>query len=52
LTGFRETLIALGFRDVLLAAKPLREMPQERQEKFAALAVGAPSSIHLLDMKA
>jgi hypothetical protein len=52
LTGFRETLIALGFSDVLLAAKPLREMPQEKQEKFAALAVGAPSSIHLLDMKA
>ena len=52
LTGFRETLLALGFRDVLLAAKSLREMSQEKQEKFAALAVGATSSIHLLDMRA
>jgi hypothetical protein len=52
LSDFRETLLALGYRDVLLTAKPLREMPQEKQEKFAALSVGAPSSIHLLDMKA
>ena len=48
----RETLIALGYRDVLLAAKPLRELSQEKREKFAALAVGAPSSMRLLDMKA
>jgi hypothetical protein len=52
LPEFRQTLLAFGYRDVLLAAKPLREMPQEKQEKFAALAVGAPSSIHLLDVKA
>jgi hypothetical protein len=52
LTGFSETLVALGYHDVLLAAKPLREMSREKQEKFAALAVGAPPSIHLLDMKA
>jgi len=52
LPGFREMLMALGYRDVLLAAKPLRELSQEKQEKFAALAVGAPSSMHLLDMKA
>ena len=52
LPGFREILIALGYRDVLLAAKPLRELSQEKREKFAALAVGAPSSMHLLDMKA
>jgi hypothetical protein len=52
LPGFREMLMALGYRDVLLAAKPLRELSQEKREKFAALAVGAPSSMHLLDMKA
>jgi hypothetical protein len=52
LPGFRDSLTALGYRDVLLAAKPLREMSQGKQEKFAALAVGAPSWIHLLDMKA
>jgi hypothetical protein len=52
LPGFRESLMALGYRDVRLAAKPLRDMAQERREKFAALAAGTPSSIHLLDMKA
>jgi len=52
LPGFRENLKALGYQEVFLAAKPLCEMPQEKQEKFAALAVGASSSIHLLDMKA
>jgi len=36
----------------LLAAKPLRKLPQEKQEKFAALAAGAPASMHLLDMRA
>ena len=52
LPAFRETLMALGYRDVLLGAKPLKEMPQEKQEEFTALALGAPSSLHLLDMKA
>jgi hypothetical protein len=51
LHGFRETLMALGYCDILLAAKPLKDLPLDRQEKFAALAAGAPSSIHLLDLK-
>jgi hypothetical protein len=52
LPGFRETLLALGYSNVQLAAKPLREMPPDKQEKFAAVAAGATASIHLLDMKA
>jgi hypothetical protein len=52
LPDFRETLMAFGYHDVLLAAKPLRDLPRDKQEKFAALAAGAPPSIHLLDLKA
>jgi hypothetical protein len=52
LAGFRETLISLGYRDILIAAKPLRDLPSDKREKFTALAAGAPSSIHLLDVKA
>lgn len=52
LPGFREHLRAFGYREVFLAALPLAEMPQEKQNKFAALAVGASPSSHLLDMKA
>jgi hypothetical protein len=52
LPGFREILINTGYREVLLTAKPLKELPRDKQEKFAALLAGAGSSIHLLDMKA
>jgi hypothetical protein len=52
LPALRGTLLALGYSNIHLAAKPLRELPPDKQEKFAALAAGAPSSIHLLDMKA
>jgi hypothetical protein len=52
LSGFRETLLALGYSNLYLAAKPLKDLPADKQEKFAALAAGALSSIHLLDMKA
>lgn len=52
LPGFRETLISLGYRDILMAAKPLKDLPSDKREKFMALAAGVPSSIHLLDMKA
>jgi hypothetical protein len=30
----------------------LRDLPLDKQEKFAALSVGAPSAVHLLDFKA
>ncbi len=52
LPEFRESLKALGYREVFLAAKLLGEMPEEKQNKFEALAVGATLSTHLLDMKA
>ncbi len=52
LPAFRETLISLGYRDILMAAKPLRDLPSDKREKFTALGAGATSSIHLLDMKA
>ena len=52
LAEFREILLGLGYQEVLLAARPLKEIPEEKRQKFDALAVGAPASIHLLDMKA
>jgi hypothetical protein len=52
LPGFREVLLDLGYREVLLAVRPLKEIPDEKRQKFDALAVGAPASIHLLDMRA
>jgi hypothetical protein len=52
LPSFQETLGALGYREVLLAARPLREIPRDKAEKFDALAIGAPSKINLLDVKA
>ena len=52
LPDFRLTLQSLGYEDVLLTAKPLRQLAPEKQEKFEALTIGVPASIHLLDMKA
>jgi hypothetical protein len=52
LPSFQETLRTLGYREVLLAARPLREIPRDKAEKFDALAIGAPSKINLLDLKA
>jgi hypothetical protein len=52
LAGFRETLCSLGYEEVLLTAKSLERLAPEKSEKFEALAVGAPASVHLLDVKA
>jgi hypothetical protein len=52
LPGFQETLQALGYREVLLTARLFREMPQEQQLKFEALAFGIPPNVHLLNVKA
>jgi hypothetical protein len=52
LPNFSETLRTVGYREVLLAARPLKEIPQDKAEKFNALAIGAPSKINLLDLKA
>jgi len=41
----------MGYREVLLAVTPLKDIPTEKRQKFDAIAVGAPTSIHLLDVK-
>jgi hypothetical protein len=51
LPSFRETLLAMGYCEVLLAVTPLKDIPTEKRQKFDAIAVGAPTSIHLLDVK-
>lgn len=50
--SFRKILEEIGYQDILLAAKPLKEIPRETQERFQALALGAPPKINLLDVKA
>ena len=52
LPGFREILMAIGYEYAALAARPLRDLPADKRDKFAALAAGAPSSIHLLNLTA
>lgn len=52
LPGFRETLQAFGYDEVLLVAKPLGQLSPEKRKKFDALTIGAPTSVHLLDVKA
>lgn len=52
LPKFRETLQAFGYEEVLLVAKPLGQLPPEKRKKFEALTIGAPTSVHLLDVKA
>jgi hypothetical protein len=51
LPGFQEILKALGYREVLLTARVFREMPQEQQLKFEALAFGIPPNVHLINVK-
>ena len=51
LPAFRELLLSLGYRDARLAAQPLRAMPQTRRPKFAALALGVPPDLQLLNLK-
>jgi len=49
--AFQELLSSLGFRQVWLAARHIKTIPDEKRQKFDALAVGAPPSIHLIDVK-
>jgi hypothetical protein len=49
--AFASTLKAMGYREVMLAAKTANGMSQEQQHKFAALSLGVPPSIHLLNVK-
>ena len=47
----RQTLQALGFHEVLLAADPLSRLPQEKRQKFDEVRAGVPADIHLLDVQ-
>jgi hypothetical protein len=51
LPSFRETLLAMGYCEVFLSATALKDIPTEKRQKFDAIALGGPSSIHLLDVK-
>lgn len=52
LRSFRASLEAIGYQEIFLTVKPLREMPSEKQQRFDALAFGAPAKVNLLDVKA
>lgn len=49
--AFAATLKAVGYREVLLAAKTTKKMPAEQQHRFDALALGVPPNIQLLNVK-
>ncbi len=52
LPAFGRALQRLGYEDVLLAARPLGEMPAERRQEVEALALGVPAGVHLVDVRA
>jgi hypothetical protein len=45
-------LKALGFTEVLLAARPLGQMTGEKRQKFECLAAGVPTGVSLVDVRA
>lgn len=45
-------LKALGFTEVLLAARPLGQMAEERRQHFERLAAGVPTNVSLVDVRA
>ncbi len=51
LPALRRTLEACGFRQVLLEARPLSEMPPEQQRETEPAAVSLPENIRLLNVK-
>ncbi len=52
LPAFGRALQGLGYGDVLLAARPLGDMPDGRRQQTEALALGVPSGVHLVDVRA
>jgi hypothetical protein len=52
LPAFARTLGGLGYDEVLLAARPLGEMPADRRQKVEAMALGVPAGVHLVDVRA
>jgi len=51
LPQFRDALKAMGYREVWLAARGMRQMTQDQEAKFNALAMGIPLSLNLLNVK-
>jgi hypothetical protein len=51
LAGLRESLYALGYRDVLLGARTWHDLTVEQGHKFDALSLGVPSNVHLVNVK-
>ncbi len=51
LPALRQSLQALGFHEVLLAADPLSRLSQEKRQKFDEVRTGVPADVHLLDVK-
>jgi hypothetical protein len=51
LPQLRQSLQVMGFREVLLTARRLREMAPEQELKFTALSLGVPPDVQLLNVK-
>src|SRR5262249_39631178 len=52
LPTFKDRLHALGYRQVLLDARPLHQLDPERRQKFDALSASVPANRSLIDVKA
>jgi hypothetical protein len=50
--AFGGLLRSLGYDDVLLAARPVAELPAEKRQKLEAIARGVPTSGRLVDVRA
>lgn len=51
LPAFQQALRALGFAEVLTAARPLSELAPEQRTKLQALAAGLPAAMNLVDAR-
>jgi hypothetical protein len=51
LPAFQDTLRALGYREVLIAAKPLAGLSPERRRRLDALPTAVPTGVGLVDVK-
>jgi hypothetical protein len=49
--ALKQSLQALGFHDVLLAADPLARLSPEKRQKFDEVRRGVPADVHLLDVE-
>lgn len=49
---FQDHLRSQGYAEVLLAARPWKQIPPDKEQKFASLAVGVPEPVRLVDVRA